>query len=173
MLYYSILDYKRRATLFCKNCGKTSYHADASLWVTGVRMAVTFTRLTVAKVQAPSCASVSRSAVLQNKKTKEQMSRLSNTVIIITVAWMQAFTTIHPIGHRAKLWLFIPGMTDHGNQEDTGTAPPPKPVPGQCSQAQRYPCGPLRYWMSAFLCDTRHGSRCHRGPRAPSSGVPV
>lgn len=83
--------------------GKDSYRADASLWVTGVRMAVTVTRLTVAKVQAPSSARVSRSTVLQNMKTMEQMSRLSNTVIIITVDWKRAFAAIHPVGHRAKL----------------------------------------------------------------------
>ncbi len=46
------------------------------------------------------------------QRDNKHMSGLSNTVIIITLAWKQAFTTIHPVGHRAKLnCSYLAGQT--------------------------------------------------------------
>lgn len=45
------------------------YRAGASLWVAGVRMTITFTQLTVAKVKSSACAGVALSTILKYTDT--------------------------------------------------------------------------------------------------------
>lgn len=88
------------------------YRAGASLWVAGVRMAVTLTQLTVAEVESSTCPGVAWSAVL-----KYATQKVVHTKILIEILLDNSIWTYHYMhcrtGHTWQDRPWYPGGQRH------------------------------------------------------------